>query len=160
MSGVTFPVMTAVSLWFSVLFLRKVGITFQKGTIRYFAGIQLLGISTMLTDNGFFHFFNSAGIILLFMMAMAHQVYQDREWGFTEYVKKFFIMLGTWIVSVGELFRSVGKKETAGAANGSAYDSVDKCEHNSPGKAGKNTGPVLIGILAARAISESSAHDV
>ena len=149
MSGVTFPVMTAVSLWFSVLFLRKVGITFQKGTIRYFAGILLLGISTMLTDNGFFHFFNSAGIILLFMMAMAHQVYQDREWGFTEYVKKFFIMLGTWIVSVGELFRSVGKKETAGAANGSAYDSVDKCEHNSPGKAGKNTGPVLIGILAA-----------
>ena len=105
LSGITFPVITAVSLWFSVLFLRKAGINFQKGTLRYFVGILLLGISTVLTDSGFFHFFNSVGIILLFMMGMAHQLYKDSEWGFTEYVKKFFIMLWTWIISVGELFR-------------------------------------------------------
>ena len=77
MSGVTFPVVTAVSLWFSILFLKKAEITFQKGTLRYFAGIFLLGISTVLTDSGFFHFFNNVGIILLFMMAMAHQLYKD-----------------------------------------------------------------------------------
>ena len=107
MSGVTFPVVTAVSLWFSILFLKKAEITFQKGTLRYFAGIFLLGISTVLTDSGFFHFFNNVGIILLFMMAMAHQLYKDSEWGFPEYVKKLFIMLWTWIISVGEIFHSI-----------------------------------------------------
>lgn len=131
MSGVTFPVVTAVSLWFSVLFLKKAGITFQKGTLHYFAGIFLLGISTVLTDSGFFHFFNNVGIILLFMMAMAHQVYQDSEWGFSEYVKKFFIMVWTWIISVGEIFHSIGIKEKIRTTKR------------------KNTGPVLLGILAA-----------
>ena len=131
MSGVTFPVVTAVSLWFSILFLKKAEITFQKGTLRYFAGIFLLGISTVLTDSGFFHFFNNVGIILLFMMAMAHQLYKDSEWGFPEYVKKLFIMLWTWIISVGEIFHSTGKKEKIQTTKR------------------KNTGPVLLGILAA-----------
>ena len=131
MSGVTFPVVTAVSLWFSILFLKKAEITFQKGTLRYFAGIFLLGISTILTDSGFFHFFNNVGIILLFMMAMAHQLYKDSEWGFPEYVKKLFIMLWTWIISVGEIFHSTGKKEKIQTTKR------------------KNTGPVLLGILAA-----------
>ena len=99
MSGITFPVITAVSLGFSVIFLQKAGIRFQKGTIRYFAGIILLGIATVLTDNGFFHFFNCVGILLLYMMSMAHQLYKDHEWGFVEYVKNFFVMAGsfTWI---------------------------------------------------------------
>lgn len=150
LSGITFPLITAVSLWFSVLFIRKAGITFQKGTLRYFAGILLLGISTVLTDSGFFHFFNSVGIILLFMMAMAHQLYKDSEWGFTEYVKKFFIMLWTWIISVGEIFRGRGKNTEV---------SSDKSEKNSDDTskeiigAGKmkwkNASLVLPGILAA-----------
>ena len=33
----------SVSLAFSTAFLVRAGITFQKGTIRYFAGILLLG---------------------------------------------------------------------------------------------------------------------
>lgn len=131
MSAITFPVITAVSLWFSVLFLKKAGITLKKGTLRYFAGIFLLGISTVLTDNGFFHFFNNVGIILLFMMAMAHQLYQDSEWGFSDYVKKFFSMLWIWIISVGEIFHRSGKKEKV------------------PTTKRKNAGYVLWGILAA-----------
>ena len=131
MSAITFPVITAVSLWFSVLFLKKAGITLKKGTLRYFAGIFLLGISTVLTDNGFFHFFNNVGIILLFMMAMAHQLYQDSEWGFSDYVKKFFSMLWIWIISVGEIFHRSGKKEKV------------------PTTKRKNAGSVLWGILAA-----------
>ena len=81
MSGITFPVIAAVSLGFSVMFLQKAGIRFQKGTIRYFAGILLLGTATVLTDSIFFHFFNCVGILLLYMMSMAHQIYKDQEWG-------------------------------------------------------------------------------
>lgn len=146
LSGITFPVLTGISLWISVGFLRKVGITLQKGTFRYFTGIFLLGISTVLTDSGFFHFFNSVGIILLFMMGMAHQLYQDGEWGFTEYVKKFFIMAGTWIVSVGELFRGKGKRPVSGEEGNDTGDSENQIRKAARSK---NTGPVLMGILAA-----------
>ena len=151
LSGITFLVITAVSLWFSVLFLRKAGITFQKGTLRYFAGILLLGISTVLTDSGFFHFFNSVGILLLFMMGMAHQLYKDGEWGFTEYVKKFFTMLWTWIISVGELFRRSRKNSDVKiTADGEVHTGAAAEENTSDRKMKwKNAGPVLLGILAA-----------
>ena len=151
LSGITFPVITAVSLWFSVLFLRKAGITFQKGTLRYFAGILLLGISTVLTDSGFFHFFNRVGILLLFMMGMAHQLYKDSEWGFTEYVKKFFTMLWTWIISVGELFRRSRKNSDVKiTADGEVHTGAAAEENTSDRKMKwKNAGPVLLGILAA-----------
>ena len=151
LSGITFPVITAVSLWFSVLFLRKAGITFQKGTLRYFVGILLLGISTVLTDSGFFHFFNSVGIILLFMMGMAHQLYKDSEWGFTEYVKKFFIMLWTWLISVGELFRGKRKNTEVKIKADGADCTEDTPKENTGARKmkWKNAGPVLLGILAA-----------
>ena len=151
LSGITFPVITAVSLWFSVLFLRKAGITFQKGTLRYCVGILLLGISTVLTDSGFFHFFNSVGIILLFMMGMAYQLYKDSEWGFTEYVKKFFIMLWTWIISVGELFRG-NRKNTEVKIKADGADCTEDTPKENTGARNmkwKNAGPVLLGILAA-----------
>ena len=128
LSGITFPLITAALLLFGVLFLKKNEIPVQKGSIPYFAGIMLLGISTVLTDRGFFHFFNSVGIVLLFMMLMAHQFYRDNEWGFADYVKKFFIMTGTWIGSLGEPFYSV-KKKTKNKK--------------------RNAGPVVCGVLAA-----------
>lgn len=151
LSGITFPVIAAVTLWFSVLFLRKSGIPFQKGTIRYFAGIILLGISTVLTDSGFFHFFNSMGIVLLFMMGMAHQLYKDSEWGFTEYVKKFFIMLWTWIISLGEFFRGREKNTEVKTAvcGGDNNGEISKESSVIRKIKWKNAGPVLLGILAA-----------
>lgn len=105
MSGITFPLMTMLLLVFSTLFLKKAGISIKKGSVRYAAGILLLGISTCLTDSLFFHFFNNAGILLLFMMGIAHQLYDDGQWGFAEYVKKFFIMIGTWVLSMAAPFK-------------------------------------------------------
>ena len=142
MSGITFPVIAAVSLGFSVMFLQKAGIRFQKGTIRYFAGILLLGTATVLTDSIFFHFFNCVGILLLYMMSMAHQIYKDQEWGFAEYVKNFFVMAGTWILSVGEIFHRSGekrKKDEDNPENKSAVMWIKRKEIRS----------VLFGILAA-----------
>lgn len=154
LSGITFPAVTAVSLCFSVLFLRKAGIKFQKGTVRYFVGIMLLGISVMLTDNAFFHFFNSVGILFLFMMGMAHQLYNDVEWGFTEYVKKFFRMLWAWILSVGEFFRigrNTGVKSVSDGGENSRDSQGDNFQEGSRIRKTrwKNAGPVLAGVVAA-----------
>ncbi len=136
LSGITFPVITAALLMFSVLFLKKNEIQIQKGSVPYFAGIMLLGISTVLTDRGFFHFFNSVGIVLLFMMLMAHQLYRDDEWGFEDYVKKFFTMAGTWIGALGEPFHRVKKTDA-------------KTEDPAKETRRKQTGAVLCGVLAA-----------
>ena len=136
LSGITFPVITAALLMFSVLFLKKNEIQIQKGSAPYFAGIMLLGISTVLTDRGFFHFFNSVGIVLLFMMLMAHQLYRDDEWGFEDYVKKFFTMAGTWIGALGEPFHRVKKTDA-------------KTKDPAKDARRKQTGAVLCGVLAA-----------
>ena len=136
LSGITFPVITAALLMFSVLFLKKNEIQIQKGSAPYFAGIMLLGISTVLTDRGFFHFFNSVGIVLLFMMLMAHQMYRDDEWGFEDYVKKFFTMAGTWIGALGEPFHRVKKTDA-------------KTKDPAKDARRKQTGAVLCGVLAA-----------
>lgn len=161
LSGITFPIVIAAALGFSILFLKKADITLQKGTIRYFTGIILLGISTVLTDNGFFHFFNGVGILLLYMMAMVHQLYQDQQWGFTEYVKKFFIFLGTWIISVGDIFHGRDKNKDGKTERSVANEtkSAEKTEiqeeNNSVDKSqhmwikSKNVRAVLIGILTA-----------
>ena len=145
-------------------FPQKSRNNFQKGTMGYFAGILLLGISTVLTDSGFFHFFNSVGIILLFMMAMAHQLYKDSDWGFTEYVKKFFIMLWTWLISVGELFR--GRERNAEVKTDAAVtdDNVDTAGENTV--SGKRNGKMPVhtarntGSGAYAYYCTASAHDV
>ena len=85
----------------------------KKDSAWYFAGIVLLGVSTCLTANGFFHFFNILGILLLFMAAMVHQFYNDSEWGFAEYVKKFFILAGTCIASAGDPFKVKLRRDSA-----------------------------------------------
>lgn len=142
MSGITFPVITAVSLGFSVIFLQKAGIRFQKGTIRYFSGIILLGTATVLTSNGFFHFFNCVGILLLYMMSMAHQFYKDEEWGAAEYLKNFFVMSATWVISAGDIFRGSGEKKMKkedNSENNSAVMWIKRKEFRS----------VLLGLLAA-----------
>ena len=94
-SGIMFTVLAAGLILFAVKFLRRAGVRVRKDSVWYFIGILLLGISVCLTTNGFFHFFNCVGILLLFMAGMVHQFYDDREWGFAEYVKKFFILVGT-----------------------------------------------------------------
>ena len=112
-SGIMFTVLAAGLILFAVKFLRRAGVRVRKDSVWYFIGILLLGISVCLTTNGFFHFFNCVGILLLFMAGMVHQFYDDREWGFAEYVKKFFILVGTCIASVGEPFKVKIRKKSA-----------------------------------------------
>ena len=112
-SGIMFTVLAAGLILFAVKFLRRAGVRVRKDSVWYFIGILLLGVSVCLTTNGFFHFFNCVGILLLFMAGMVHQFYDDREWGFAEYVKKFFILVGTCIASIGEPFKVKIRKKSA-----------------------------------------------
>lgn len=135
MSGITFPLLTAVMICFSTAFLRRMGITFSKDMIPYGIGIMLLGISTCRTASGFLHFFNYVGILLLFCGAALHQVQDDRRWGFIQYVKKFFSLAGMWIISFVEPFRRQEEEKDVDNKGGMLKN--------------KKTRAVGVGILAA-----------
>ncbi|MFR1056129.1 MAG: DUF4173 domain-containing protein [[Clostridium] scindens] len=100
MHGITFPICVAVTIVFAVLFLKKINYRIMKQSLPYIAGMILLSISTVFTSSFFLHFFNLAGIILLFFVFMIHQFYNDRDWNFPAYLKRIFILAGTVMESI------------------------------------------------------------
>lgn len=94
-AGITFPLCVAATIGFALLFMKKINYKMQKHSVPYIVGMVLLGVSTALTDSWFLHFFNMAGIILLFFVFMIHQFYNDYRWNFPAYLKRIFILLWT-----------------------------------------------------------------
>ena len=98
--GITFPIYVGSTIIFSVLFMKKLGQSIKRSTIKYFVGMMLLGISTFMTGNAFVHFFNWTGIILLFIAGMIHQLYDDHEWGFLSQLKNLLKLLGLSMINI------------------------------------------------------------
>ncbi|MDE7066300.1 MAG: DUF4173 domain-containing protein, partial [Schaedlerella arabinosiphila] len=103
-AGITFPAAAAAVILFSVLWLHKSGITLKRGLIFYFAGMMLLSVSTCMTANGWIRLFNRAGILLLFCTAMLHQMYEDKRWSFSSYLKQLLFFGGTCFASLFKPF--------------------------------------------------------
>lgn len=100
LSGITFPFCVAATIITSALFLKKMGITIKKNFLMYAIGMMLLGISTTLTANWFFHFFNWIGILLLLMTAMIQQLNEKKIWSFQKYIVSLLILSGKIITSI------------------------------------------------------------
>ncbi len=98
-SGITFPICVGVTILFAVLFMKKIHYRIMKHSVPYIAGMALLGISSAFTTSLFVLFFNIIGILLLFMVFMLHQFYNDYRWGFPDYLKRIVILIGTTIQS-------------------------------------------------------------
>lgn len=98
-SGITFPICVGVTILFAVLFMKKINYRIMKHSSLYIAGMVLLGISSAFTTSFFIHFFNIVGILLLFIIFMVHQFYNDHMWNFLDYLKKIVILIGTTIQS-------------------------------------------------------------
>lgn len=95
--GITFPICVIGTLYVYKLFLKKIGLGIKKGSMRYVIGMILLGIATSMTTNFFFIFFNWVGCVLLFILFMMHQFYNDLEWRFPRYVKNMFLIGFGWL---------------------------------------------------------------
>ena len=100
LSGITFPFCIAATAAAAFLFMRRTGVIIHKDFFLCVLGMMLLGISTIMTDNAFFHFFNWAGILLLLMTAMIQQINENKDWDFLRYVKNILILCGKTIISV------------------------------------------------------------
>ncbi len=104
LSGITFPVCIGVTIVFAILFMKKINYKIMKHSLPYMAGMILLGISSAFTTSVFLHIFNIVGILLLFMVFMIHQFYNDYVWNFPAYLKRIFILVGTTIQSVPYIY--------------------------------------------------------
>lgn len=100
LTGITFPVCVAATIIALVLFMKRMGITIRKSFFVYSIGMMLLGISTTLTANGFFHFFNWVGILLLLMTSMIQQLNNKEMWSFQRYIVSILVLVGKIITSV------------------------------------------------------------
>ncbi len=98
-SGITFPICVGVTIVFAVLFMKKINYRLMKHSLPYLAGMGLLGLSSAFTTSIFMHFFNIVGILLLFMVFMLHQFYNDYNWNFPAYLKRILILMGTTVQS-------------------------------------------------------------
>lgn len=103
-SGITFPLCIGVTIVFAVLFMKKINYRLMKHSVPYLAGMILLAISSAFTTSVFMHVFNIVGILLLFMVFMLHQFYNDYTWNFPAYLKRIFILMGTTIQSVPYIY--------------------------------------------------------
>ncbi len=99
-SGITFPVCVGATILFAVLFMKKIQYRIMKNSLPYLIGMGLLGLSSAYTTSSFMHIFNITGILLLFMVFMIHQFYNDTVWDFPAYFQRIFILMGTTIQSV------------------------------------------------------------
>ena len=95
--GITFPFYTIATLLVVALFMKKIGFVVKKGTAIYIIGMLLLSVAMTYTVSFFFLAFNWIGILLLFMMAMIHQFYDDSKWGFLSYLTRLLLAIGTAI---------------------------------------------------------------
>lgn len=120
-NGITYPVFVCIMIAVSYLLLKKIGFTVKRNTMIYIAGMILLGIGTAMTTSGFLVFFNSVGILLLFLTAMLHQFYEDGAWSFPAYVKKLLMIC---IKTLGHIFYPFthGFQFLAGAKDGRRKD--------------------------------------
>ena len=102
--GITYPLITIVTLFVCGLFLKKNNILWKKQNWWYMIGCVLLGISTVFTTNIFVIFFNTVGILLLITVFMIRQVYNDTNWSLGQYICNILFLYLCMIPEVASPF--------------------------------------------------------
>ena len=80
---------------------KHLGFSAKRGTSFYIISIILLGISTFCTDDTRIIFFNKAGVFLLVVSMVLHNVFDTKSWGLGKYlvviIQSILWSLGEWI---------------------------------------------------------------
>lgn len=117
--GITLPFWVAGKLVYFILAFRQLELKIKKDTVFYAAAALLLGISSVLTDDPFLHFFNMAGILLLLGVSLLHQMYEERKWGFGRFIMNISTFFWDIMESIALPFSQTGKffKKKSGQEN-------------------------------------------
>lgn len=104
--GATFVLTALSTVAVLTIFLKKINLKVKKETKIYFTSLILCGISTCFTANILIQFFNWCWLIVLLMMAMLSQFFEERQWNVFSYIKYliilFFTTIGYFILPLSE----------------------------------------------------------
>lgn len=103
-SGITFPLFTFGTIIYFVLCMKKLDVTVKKYSIFYMICIELLGLSTCLTDSWVIILFNKFAIFFLVIIFLLHNFFENKHWNFLDYIKAYFLATLVPIIFVGKPF--------------------------------------------------------
>ena len=103
-SGITFPLFTAGTIVYFVLCMRKLDVKVKRYSIFYMICIELLGLSTCLTDSWVIIFLNKCGIFFLIIVFLLHNFYENKHWNFLDHIKAYFLATIVPIIFIGKPF--------------------------------------------------------
>ena len=96
-SGITFPICVIGTLVVYVLFFQKAGITIKKKSWKYLAGMAFLGFVNCYTSNWIFIFLDVIAILLLFILFVIQQFYDDKRWDTWLYIQNMCMSIGAFL---------------------------------------------------------------
>lgn len=99
-SGIAFSICVIATLLVYWMFMKKMEVPIKKGSKRYIVGMVLLAFANCYTGNGMFQFFDVVGILLLFIVWMLHQFYEDGEWRILTYIKNMIGAVGAFFTQM------------------------------------------------------------
>lgn len=89
-SGITFPLFTLGTIIYFVLCMKKLDVKVKSHSIFFMVCIELLGLSTCLTDSWVIIFLNKCSIFFLVIVFLLHNFYENKHWNFIEHIKAYF----------------------------------------------------------------------
>ena len=99
-SGITFPLCVIATIYIYYLFLKKIGIKIKRRSIKYLVGIVMLGFANCYTANSIFIFLDVVAILLLFIIFMIQQFYDDSVWKISFYINNMLCTVGTFFAQI------------------------------------------------------------
>ena len=106
-SGITFPLFTVGTIIYFVLCMRKLEVKVKKYSIFYMICIELLGLSTCLTDSWVIILLNKFAIFFLVIVFLLHNFFENKHWNFLDHIKAYFLATIVPIIYVGKPFTNL-----------------------------------------------------
>ena len=108
--GITWPFLAAGTMVFNLITLKRLGKKPHISSFFCYAGIIALGVSTCLTMNSFFHFFNLVGMLGLLAFAMLREYNDDSRWGLLGYLGRIIVFYVMMLISLPIPFQHARKQ--------------------------------------------------
>ena len=103
-SGITFPLFTLGTIIYFVLCMKKIDVAVKKYSIFYMVSIELLGLSTCLTDSWVIIMLNKFSIFFLIIVFLLHNFYEVKHWNFLDHIKAYIITTIVPIIYIAKPF--------------------------------------------------------
>jgi hypothetical protein len=119
-SSVTLTLFGALIIGFTFFLMKNFSVKVKRGCWFCFAVMILLSISSAFTANRFILFFNFAGIVLVYGVAVLHLLYNDTKWSAGKYFLSLLLTLLGSVECLGDFAKDAkvySKKSSPSAKN-------------------------------------------